>query len=222
MYGCVRFYIPTTGQPGSAWRHVAYRSAPFSHPARDRAAGMLAFHFARGRRHVCETNLRLCFPELSERELQQLLRKTFESNGIGFVEIVIAWSGNPERYQHLANFHGLDNLKTAAAQGKGVLLIGPHLTTFEMAGFLYSGVGELNATYRANDKNPLFDALMFNGRHRSYPGMFERKEIRGAMRCLKQGRVLWYAPDQDYGPGHSVFVLFWQSSCYDYRGQSLC
>ena len=170
--------------------------------------GMLAFHFARGRRHVCETNLRLCFPELSERELQQLLRKTFESNGIGFVEIAIAWSGNPERYQHLANFHGLDNLQAAAAQGKGVLLIGPHLTTFEMAGFLYSRVGELNATYRANDKNPLFDAFMFNGRHRLYPGMFERKDIRGALRCLKQGRVLWYAPDQDYGPGHSVFVPF--------------
>ena len=49
---------------------------------------------------------------------------------------------------------------------------------------------------------------MFNGRHRSYPGMFERKEIRGAMRCLKQGRVLWYAPDQDYGSEHSVFVPF--------------
>ena len=86
-----------------------------------RLLGMLAFHFARGRRHICETNLRLCFPELSERELRQLLRKTFESNGIGFVEIAIAWSGNPERYQHLANFHGLDNLQAAAAQGKGVL-----------------------------------------------------------------------------------------------------
>ena len=124
---------------------------------------MLAFHFARSRRHVCETNLRLCFPELSEHELQQLLRKTFESNGIGFIEIVIAWVGNPERYQHLANFHGLDNLKTAAAQGKGVLLIGPHLTTFEMAGFLYSGVGELNATYRANDKNPCSMRLCLMG-----------------------------------------------------------
>ncbi|HBW82758.1 MAG TPA: lipid A biosynthesis acyltransferase, partial [Gammaproteobacteria bacterium] len=164
--------------------------------------GILAFHLARGRRHVCETNLRLCFPELDEHELRQLLRKTFESNGIGFIEIVIAWSGNPDRYKDLANFHGLENLEAAAAKGKGILLIGPHLTTFEMAGFLYSAVGELNATYRANDKNPLFNAFMFNGRHRSYPGMFERKEIRGAMRCLKQGRVLWYAPDQDYGAEH--------------------
>ena len=30
----------------------------------------------------------------------------------------------------------------------------------------------------------------------------------GGLRCLKQGRVLWYAPDQDYGAEHSVFVPF--------------
>ena len=83
---------------------------------------------------TCETNLRLC-PELSERELQQLLRKTFESNGIGFVEQ--RSRGRNPRYQHLANFHGLDNLQAAAAQGKG-MLIGPHPTTFEMAGFSLS------------------------------------------------------------------------------------
>ena len=28
------------------------------------------------------------------------------------------------------------------------------------------------------------------------------------MRSLKAGRILWYAPDQDYGIKHSVFVPF--------------
>jgi KDO2-lipid IV(A) lauroyltransferase len=28
------------------------------------------------------------------------------------------------------------------------------------------------------------------------------------MRCLKSGKMLWYAPDQDYGAKHSVFVPF--------------
>ena len=52
--------------------------------------GFLSYHFARGRRRVCETNIRLCFPELSEQEQGSLVRKTFESNGIGFIEIAIA------------------------------------------------------------------------------------------------------------------------------------
>ncbi|MCG8413558.1 MAG: lipid A biosynthesis acyltransferase, partial [Pseudomonadales bacterium] len=81
-------------------------------------------------------------------------------------------------------------------------------TTFEIAGFLFSMFGDLNCTYRRNDKNALFDAFMFNGRRRLYEGVYERKDIRGAMRCLKEGKMLWYAPDQDYGAQHSVFVPF--------------
>lgn len=170
--------------------------------------GLLSYHLARGRRHVCEVNLRLCFPELSDQQHRQLVRDTFISNGIGFIEIAIAWCGNLERYRPLADVKGLEHIEKALSQGKGVLLLGLHLTCFEVAGALFSLFGDLNVTYRANDKNPLFDAFMYNGRRRLYEGVFERKNIRGAMRCLKQNRMLWYAPDQDYGAQHSVFASF--------------
>lgn len=170
--------------------------------------GLLSYHLARGRRHVCEVNLKLCFPELDPDEHRQLVRKTFIANGIGFIEIAIAWCGNPERYRHLAHIHGQEHVDRALQEGKGILLLGLHLTCFEMAGFLFSMFGDINATYRANDKNPLFDAFMYNGRRRLYKGLYERKDIRGAMRCLKQNRMLWYAPDQDYGAQHSVFTPF--------------
>jgi len=62
-------------------------------------------------------------------------------------------------------------------------------------------------TYRPN-KNPLFQAAMFNGRIRHFRHVYDRKDVRGAMRSLKGGRILWYAPDQDYGARHSVFVPF--------------
>ena len=172
------------------------------------AIGLLSYYLARGRRHVCETNIKLCFPELDAPEQKRLVKRTFLSNGIGFVEICIAWCGNKERYRNRVTVHGLDNLEAALAKGRGVFLIGSHLTTFEIAGFLFSMFGDINATYRRNDKNPLFDAFMFNGRRKHYKGVYERKDIRGAMRCLKEGRMLWYAPDQDYGAQHSVFVPF--------------
>jgi len=170
--------------------------------------GLLSYHLARGRRHVCEVNLKLCFPDLDSDQHRQLVRKTFIANGIGFIEIAIAWCGNPVRYRRLAHIHGKENVDKALRQGKGILLLGLHQSCFEMAGFLYSMYGDLNGTYRANDKNPLFDAFMYNGRRRLYKGLYERKDIRGAMRCLKQNRMLWYAPDQDYGAQHSVFTPF--------------
>ena len=94
--------------------------------------GWLSYHLARGRRHVCETNIRLCFPELSEQEQQQLVKRTFLSNGIGFVEICIAWCGNPDKYRDLVTIYGKDKLDKALSRNKGVLLVGSHLTTFEI------------------------------------------------------------------------------------------
>ena len=169
--------------------------------------GLLTYLFARERRHICEVNLRLCFPELSELEQKKLVRKTFLSNGIGLVEVAIAWFRDPEDFRTRTKVTGLENLEAALADGKGVLLLCAHFSSLEMGGFLFNLVGDMDVTYRPN-KNPLFQAAMFNGRIRHYRHVYDRKDVRGAMRTLKAGRILWYAPDQDYGAKHSVFVPF--------------
>lgn len=38
--------------------------------------------------------------------------------------------------------------------------------------------------------------------------MIDRKDLKGMIRALKKGEVVWYAPDHDYGPAASVFVPF--------------
>ncbi len=171
------------------------------------ALGKLSYLIAKDRRGAAEVNLRLCFPELSDEERQQLVKKTFISNGIGLVEIAMAWFGDRSRFDDKIAITGLSNFETAKASGKGVLLLGAHFSTLEMGGLLFNTVGELDATYRPND-NPFFDAIMYNGRKRNVSNLFDRKNIRQAMKSLKAGRVLWYAPDQDYGPKNSVFAPF--------------
>jgi KDO2-lipid IV(A) lauroyltransferase len=169
--------------------------------------GLLSYYFAGERRHVCEVNLRLCFPQLSQSEQRRLVKQTFISNGIGLIEICIAWYRNPEGFRERVTVSGMENLEKAIARGKGVLLVCAHFTTLEIGGFLLSLFQKMDVTYRPN-KNPLFDAAMYNGRLRHYPGVIERKDVRTTIRNLKQGRVVWYAPDQDYGAKHSVFVPF--------------
>ena len=169
--------------------------------------GKLSYLIARDRRDAAEVNIKLCFPELSESERAQLVKKTFISNGIGLVEIAMAWFGKKERFDGKITVTGLSNLEAAKAEGRGVLLLGAHFTTLEMGGLLFSTVGEIDATYRPND-NPFFDAIMYNGRKRNVSGVFDRKSIRQAMKSLKAGKVLWYAPDQDFGPKNSVYAPF--------------
>ena len=61
--------------------------------------------------------------------------------------------------------------------------------------------------YRPND-NPVIDLIQTNGRMRSNKSMIDRKDLKGMIRALKSGEVVWYAPDHDYGPQSSVFVPF--------------
>lgn len=169
--------------------------------------GILSYYLARERRHICAVNLRLCFPELSETEQKDLLWKTFLANGIGAIEVVLSWCRNPEDFRHRVTVSGLEHLDAAVAKGKGVLLLGAHFSTLEFGGTLFTLFREMDVTYRKH-KNPLFQAVMANARKQHFKGVFERGNVRAAMKTLKQGRTLWYAPDQDYGAHHSVFVPF--------------
>jgi KDO2-lipid IV(A) lauroyltransferase len=65
----------------------------------------------------------------------------------------------------------------------------------------------MDVTYRPH-KNALFETLMFRARQRLYGAVIDRGDVRKALRSLQQGHTLWYAPDQDYGAKHSVFVEF--------------
>lgn len=171
------------------------------------ALGRLSYLLAHHRRHICEVNLKLCFPELTEAERQQLVKQTFIANGMGLIEVAICWYRNIEDYRDRLTVTGLENLEKARAKGKGVLLLCAHFSTLELGGCLTNMVSPMDVTYRPN-KNALFQAAMLKGRKRHFPQVLEREDVRGAMRSLKEGRTLWYAPDQDYGARHSVFVPF--------------
>ncbi len=169
--------------------------------------GLLGYYLAKERRHICTTNIRLCFPELDLQGQTRLVRDTFISNGIGVMEIGMAWCRRPESFRKRVTISGLDRLQSASEQGSGVLLVCAHFSTLEFAGSLLSLFHPMDVTYRRH-KNPLFEELMTRSRQRLYGAVIERRDVRGALRSLKQGHTLWYAPDQDYGPKHSVFVKF--------------
>lgn len=169
--------------------------------------GLLLHKVARGRRHIVEVNIRLCFPEKSAQEQAALVRQTFIDNGIGLMETMIAWF-RPQNYLlSRTHFHGLDKLAAAQAEGRGVMLLGAHYSMLDLAGALVTNHVTVSISYRPQD-NPVMNYLMERGRARLYEGCFTRKDIRGFIRTLKQGKVLWYAQDQDFGRKNSVFVDF--------------
>jgi KDO2-lipid IV(A) lauroyltransferase len=165
------------------------------------------YHLARSRRHICEVNIALCFPELCAVQQKKLVRDTFISNGRGVMEIGLSWCRDPEDFRAIVTVKGQQHLYNALALGRGVLLVSAHFSTLEIAGSLLALHHDFSVTYRRH-KNPLFEALMKRGRQRHFEEVIERKEVRKAFRQLQRGKVLWYAADQDNGPRHSVFADF--------------
>ncbi|GHE21510.1 LpxL/LpxP family Kdo(2)-lipid IV(A) lauroyl/palmitoleoyl acyltransferase [Halomonas urumqiensis] len=172
-----------------------------------KAIGLLAWRLVKRRRHITETNLRLCFPELDEAAQRKLVRDTFIANGIGIMETATAWCRDPEHLRHRVTFKGQEHMARLKARGQGALIIGVHFSTLDMGGALHSLYFEADAVYRPHD-NPLFERFMTRARKRSFGRLIDRRDLRGAVRSIKAGRAVWYSPDQDFGASASVFAPF--------------
>ena len=69
--------------------------------------GKLVYVCSRKLKHVTEVNINLCFPELSPLEQKKLVKKSFESLGVGLIEAAMAWWLPADKLQHLFQLHGL-------------------------------------------------------------------------------------------------------------------
>ena len=172
-----------------------------------RGLGKIAYHLAKRRRHIVRTNLQLCFPLLTPTEIENLVLRNFSSTGIGIVETVQAWFSNPTSSKEITDIEGLNFLTDAVKKGKGVLLVGAHLATLDLCGAILSTYQPFDVMYRKN-KNKLLEAIMTRGRMRNFNAAIERKDVKQVIKRLRQGAVVWYGPDQDYGQKHSVFAPF--------------
>jgi KDO2-lipid IV(A) lauroyltransferase len=168
-------------------------------------AGM--YRVAGDRRRIAARNLELCFPEKSAQERKQLLKANFASTGIAFFEMAMSWWWPTSRLARLAHVEGLEHLKQAHLDGKGVILMALHFTTLEIGAALLGQKHTIDGMYREHG-NSLFDFIQRRGRERHNLDSLavERDDVRGMLKLLRSGRAIWYAPDQDYGAKQSIFV----------------
>ncbi|MCE5364974.1 lipid A biosynthesis lauroyl acyltransferase [Pseudomonas anguilliseptica] len=170
-----------------------------------RGLGGVMYLLASSRRKIAARNLELCFPQMPDAEREALLKENFASTGITFFEMAIAWWWPAERLRRLGTIEGLEHLRQAEADGQGVILMALHFTTLEMGGGLLGMAQNMYGMYRPH-KNPLFDYVQRRGREQRLLGVIGRDDVRGMLKLLRAGGVVWYAPDQDYGAQRSVFV----------------
>lgn len=177
------------------------------------AIGGVLMRIAGARRRVAARNIALCFPELDPAAQTALLRESFAELGIGLFEFARAWWGSVAPMRGRVVVEGLEHLQAARAGGRGVIIVSGHFVTLELAARLMCEHAPLAGMYRPHDGAAMEWAVR-RGRLRYASAMFTREELRPAIRHLKQGGLLWFAPDQDTRRGDSVFVPFFGQQAY--------
>ena len=156
--------------------------------------GWLLYWVVLPRRKIALTNLRLCFPELSEAERRALARRNFALIGRSMLERGLAWWAGPERLR---------------AEGRPVLLLAPHFLGLDMAGTRLTLEGDFVSVY-SPQKDKVFDHWLHHGRSRFNDQLLLSRHdgVRATVKAMKSGRPLYYLPDLDYGRKESIFVPF--------------
>ena len=168
--------------------------------------GAGAFHLIRIRRHVTEVNLRVCFPELSAAARRRLARRHYQSLALGILEVARCWWRSPAALPP-CRIEGVEALEKARASGRGVLLVSGHFTTLEIAGRMLALRTPLCCLYR-NPNNPVLAGLLRKHRTAWASRAIEMRDMTGLIRALRDGEVVWYAPDQGKWTPQSAILPF--------------
>lgn len=169
--------------------------------------GILMYKQGGSRLQITRANINACFPKLSKTEREELIRQSFIANMKGLVETTIAWWCDHQPVLDKLKVNGLEHLKEAEARGKGVLIVGGHFSTLDLAGPMANSVFKFSYMYRPND-NPLFDAVIERHRRRYSHEKFNKHQLKDMVQFIKAGNTVWYGYDQDFGAPRSVFAPF--------------
>lgn len=169
--------------------------------------GRLLYPLAGERRRVALTNLRLCFPELSEAERERIARRHFVAFARAFLDRTLLWWAPRARLERLLTLRGGEHLKSA--DGRPTLLLAPHFVGLDAGGTMMTLATPLVSVY-SNQKNPVFNAVLLAGRLRfNAPVLLSRQDgMRRALKALKDGYPFYYLPDMDFGARDSIFAPF--------------
>ena len=160
------------------------------------------------RRRITRTNIRLCFPHYSKKEVRRLMRQTFYSSTMAIFESALSWWGSNDFFKKYSHVEGMEHVNAALKKGKGVLFLGAHYTTLEIGGRVTMQFFEqVTPTYKPA-RNKLFNAMMVSSRTRIHGELLTSRNLRELLKRLKRNNIIWYAPDQDFGSSGTVFAPF--------------
>jgi len=171
------------------------------------AIGTLLFYTIRPRRNITLTNLRLCLPELTEKERRALAKKHFQLYTRSVLERGLLWWASEARLRRLIVTE--PRVPVEDMRSGPTILLCPHFVCLDVAGVACS-LEVAGCSIYTRQQNTVFDEALLKGRARFRPlKLFTRGEgIKPIMRAMREGLPFFMLPDMDFGAKDAEFVPF--------------
>jgi KDO2-lipid IV(A) lauroyltransferase len=144
------------------------------------------------------------------RACRRLLRQSIGESGKAIMEVIVFWLRPYEKAMKLVKgTTGWEHIEAALADGKGLILFGPHLGGFEIASQYYAQYHPFTAMYKP-PRNPKLGKLMLAGRQRGLCKLVpaDKSGVRALLDALRRGEGIGMLPDQVASKGDGVWAPF--------------
>jgi len=177
--------------------------------AMGRALGVLLYVLIVPRRHVVDTNLRLCFPHWTPAQRRRIARQVFVNVAQSFLDRAWLWHADPEVVRRRLALTGAVH---ELAGREPTILFAPHFVGLD------AGVTAVSQQLPrrfvgiyTRQSNEVVDEWVLKGRHRFGDArpMSRSDGVRDLVAALRAGGVMYLLPDMNFGPEESIFVPFY-------------
>jgi len=161
------------------------------------------------RRRVVQTNLRVCFPHLSDAERDALTRETFVYFAQAWLDRSWLWHRSEACIQSRVQLSGEVAVLSDATP---TVLFAPHFMGLDVGWTALTLNLPLHfTTIFTPQSNAAVDAWVAKGRERfGHVRLFRREDgVKPIVAALRQNELLYLLPDMNFGPSESIFVPFY-------------
>ena len=151
-------------------------------------------------RNISRNNLRRCFPEKPQEDIDRLADQATREVARAVVETFKVWFPGRTGRDPFASveYHGREHFEAALADGRGILLLNCHFGSLDLNGALFRRLDRqgrrMIGVYR-QPSNPHVDKVIRHGRANIVDRAIPISEPRAIVAELKSGSIVWLAPD---------------------------
>ncbi len=149
-------------------------------------------------RRITEINIALAFPDMPPAQQRALARRSLLATGELTSEMGHVWLRGADTFADLVReVRGAELVTESVAQGRGVIVLGPHLGNWEVVGLHLAGLGPTVALYeppRLSALGPMIEAVRERTGATLVPT--DHRGIARLLRSVKRGAISGILPDQ--------------------------